>query len=232
MDTCCGQLSASRGSPSPTSLSPCSPGWGGGTLLETQSFYAQKPQDHLSVSFFWHYFTRLQDKLDFMRPIRTQTERRFAAEPWGQLCAVLQDLWGPGIGQGSVLQWTLRKEDGGPGGKKGDKAEMPPLLRQELATNINALSFLNFKAQQIYNLFSVYKGNSPRHHHHSFPGDTSQYLPETSFPTPPPWPPPIPHAQPLPQQLEGELGTVAWDTRKAAFPSSVILRRQARPQQA
>ena len=84
--TCCGQLSASRGSPSPTSPSPHSPGWGGGTLLETQSFSAQKPQNHLSVSFFWHYFTRLQDKLDFMRPIRTQTERRFAAEPWGQLC--------------------------------------------------------------------------------------------------------------------------------------------------
>lgn len=38
---------------------------------------------------------------------------------------------------------------------------MLPLLRQELATNINALSFLNFRAQQIYNLFSVYKGNSP-----------------------------------------------------------------------
>ena len=100
---------------------------GRGTLLETQSFSAQKPQNHLSVSFFWHYFARLQDKLDFMRPIRTQTERRFAAEPWGQLCAVLQDLWGSGIGQGSVLQWTLRKEDGGHGGMKGYKAEMPPL---------------------------------------------------------------------------------------------------------
>lgn len=99
-----GQLSSSRGSPSPTSPSPHSPRWGGGTLLEIQSFYAQKPQDHLSVSFFWHYLTHLQDKLDFMRPIRTQTERRFAAEPWGQLSAVLQDLWGPGISQGSVPQ--------------------------------------------------------------------------------------------------------------------------------
>lgn len=56
---------------------------------------------------------------------------------------------------------NFQKRGWGSGGKKGDKAEMLPLLRQELATNINALSFLNFRAQQIYNLFSVYKGNSP-----------------------------------------------------------------------
>lgn len=56
---------------------------------------------------------------------------------------------------------NFQKRGWGSGGKKGGKAEMLPLLRQELATNINALSFLNFRAQQIYYLFSVYKGNSP-----------------------------------------------------------------------
>lgn len=102
--TRCGQLSAQGVLPPPQALLLTLLGGEGGTLLEIQSFYAQEPQDHLSVSFFWHYFTHLQDKLDFMRPIRTQTERRFAAEPWGQLSAVLQDLRGPGISQGSVPQ--------------------------------------------------------------------------------------------------------------------------------
>lgn len=45
----------------------------------------------ISQSFLTDYFTHLQDKLDFMRPIRTQTERRFAAEPQGPLNAV---SWG------------------------------------------------------------------------------------------------------------------------------------------
>lgn len=62
------------------------------------------PRPSLNLLFLTNYFTHLQDKLDFMRPIRTQTERRYAAEPQGQLNAVQGDLQGPGMNQGSIFQ--------------------------------------------------------------------------------------------------------------------------------
>lgn len=62
------------------------------------------PRPSLNLLFLTNYFTRLQDKLDFMRPIGTQTERREAAEPPGQLSAVQGDLQGPGGSQGALFQ--------------------------------------------------------------------------------------------------------------------------------
>lgn len=51
-------------------------------------FCSGAPRPSPDLLFLTNYFTRLQDKLDFVRPIRTQTERRSAAEPQGQLNAV------------------------------------------------------------------------------------------------------------------------------------------------
>lgn len=85
MDTYGRQLSAWRGPPSPSLF-----GLLREALPETQSCYAWEPHGRpsLNLLFLTNYFTHLQDKLDFMRPIRTQTERRYAAEPQGQLSAV------------------------------------------------------------------------------------------------------------------------------------------------
>lgn len=71
---------------------------GRAVMLGSPTILSQSP------IFLTNYFTHLQDKLDFTRPIRTQTERRYAAEPQGQLNAVSGDSQGPGVSQGSIFQ--------------------------------------------------------------------------------------------------------------------------------
>ena len=94
------QLYASRGPPSPTAPSVSSRRScqrHGASMLGNPKAISQSP-------FLTDDCTHLPDKLDFRRPVRTKRERSCAAEPQGQLRAVLQDLYEPGVSQGSIFQ--------------------------------------------------------------------------------------------------------------------------------